>query len=110
MGVDRLPLWAPLIPASVSVSPTSPFSPYPAATLLLQLPQGRDVALGQIHDMNVIPDACRRGRGCGEGPVRVSVPPQPPSWLTCAILRVVVVAKDIQFLPPPNRHLGWRSA
>lgn len=81
MGVDRLPLWAPLIPASVSVSPTSPFSPYPAATLLLQLLQGCDVALGQIHDVDVIPDACGGGRGCGEGPVTVSVPPQPPLWL-----------------------------
>lgn len=29
--------------------------------------------------------------------------------LTCAILRVVVITKDIQHLPSPNCHLGWKS-
>lgn len=34
-------------------------------------------------------------------------PPGP--GLTCAILCVIVIAKDIQCLPSPNCHLGWRS-
>lgn len=89
----------------------SPFSSYPAATLLFQLPQGCNVALGQIHDMDVIPDACREGSVLD----RESVPPDSPSWLpllgppgprlTCAILCVIVIAKDIQGLPSPYRHL-----
>ena len=65
--------------------PLPPFSSYPAATLLLQLPQGRDVALGQIHDVDVIPDACRGGGGWVLGSVqslpRLSLPPGSHSWL-----------------------------
>lgn len=34
-------------------------------------------------------------------------PPDP--GLTCAIFRVIVVAKDVQCLPSPDGHLGWRS-
>ena len=80
VGVDGLPS-GPHWSRPLSRLPHFSLLPYPAATLLLQLPQGCDVALGQIHDVDVIPDACRGGSGCREGSITVSVPPQPPSWL-----------------------------
>lgn len=54
-------------------SPDPRLAPYPATTLLLQLLQGCYVALRQIHDMNVIPHACRESASMG------SLSPQRPA-------------------------------